>query len=100
MTPPWNPTHRKVRDERGTRQARKSRGCDCPQLFRLQFHQDSSYTSRIPSYGGWRFGSAVERRGFGCPLGSLRTAEGGKSGVNAVNHRHHLVGSIPKIWHW
>ena len=63
-------------------QAGKSRGCDCPQLFRLQLHKDSSYTSRVPGYGRWRFGSAVERRGFGCPLGSLRAAEGGKSGVN------------------
>ena len=31
--------------------------------------------------GCWGDGSAVERRGFGCPLRSLRTAEGGKSGV-------------------
>jgi hypothetical protein len=59
------------------------RGCHGPQLFRLQLHQDSSYTSHIASDGGWRHRSAVERRRFSGPLGSLRTAEGGKSGVNA-----------------
>jgi hypothetical protein len=32
--------------------------------------------------GRWRHGSALERSGFGDPLGSLRTAEGGKSGIN------------------
>ena len=30
----------------------------------------------------WRHKSAVERGRFGCPLGILRTAEGGKSGVS------------------
>jgi hypothetical protein len=63
-------------------QTRESCGCDGAQLFRLQLHQNSSYTSRVFGYGRWRFGSAVERRRFGSPLGSLRTAEGGKSGVN------------------
>ena len=29
----------------------------------------------------WRHGSAPERRGLGGPLGILRTAEGGKSGI-------------------
>jgi hypothetical protein len=54
--------------------------CHSPQLFRLQFHQDSSYTSHVPGDGGRRDRSAVERRGLSCPLGSLRAAEGGKSG--------------------
>ena len=34
--------------------------------------------------GHWRYGSALERRGLGCPLGVLRAAEGGKSGVGEV----------------
>ena len=34
--------------------------------------------------GRWRYGSALERRGLGCPLGILRAAEGGKSGVGEV----------------
>jgi hypothetical protein len=60
----------------------KPRSGDGPKLFCLQLHQDSSYTSHIPSDGCWRDGSAVERRGLGSPLGSLRTAEGGKSGMS------------------
>ena len=39
---------------------------------------------RFSGDGGWCYGSAVERRGLGCPLGSLRGAEGGKSGVNGL----------------
>ncbi|MGC2399029.1 MAG: hypothetical protein WA510_04580, partial [Acidobacteriaceae bacterium] len=31
----------------------KSCGGDSAKLFRLQLHQDSSYTSHVPSYGGW-----------------------------------------------
>ena len=38
-------------------------------------------TLRVPGDGRWRYRSSVERRGFGCPLGSLRTAEAGKSSV-------------------
>jgi hypothetical protein len=40
-------------------QTGKSRGCYCPQLFRLQFHQDSPYTSHVPSNGRWCDGSAL-----------------------------------------
>jgi len=53
-------------------------------LFRLQLHHDSSYTSHVSGNGRWRDGSAVERRGSGSSLGSLRAAEGGKSGVSTV----------------
>jgi hypothetical protein len=60
----------------------ESRDCHGSKLFRL--HQDSSYTSNIPGDGGWRNGSAVERRGLGYPLGSLRAAEGGKSGMTKI----------------
>jgi hypothetical protein len=49
-------------------------------LFCLQFHQDSPYTADESGNGGWRHRSAVERRGLGSSLGSLRAAEGGKSG--------------------
>ena len=63
-------------------QAGEPCGCHSPKLFRLQLHQDSSYTSHESSDGRWRHGSALERRGLGSPLGSLRAAEGGKSGVN------------------
>ena len=45
-------------------QARESRGYDRPELFRLQLHQDSSYTSHVPGYGRWRHRSAVECRRF------------------------------------
>ncbi len=61
----------------------------------LQLHQDSSYTSHVPGYGCWRDGSALERRGFGGPLGSLRATGGGNSGVNEVNATTHGVG-----WHY
>src|SRR6202522_2777374 len=60
------------------------------ELLLLQFHQDSSYTSHVPRHGRWRYRSAVERRGLGCPLGSLRAVEGGKRGVNesaCANHK-------------
>jgi hypothetical protein len=40
-------------------QARESRGGDCPQLFRLQLHQDSSYTSHVPGHGSGCDGSAL-----------------------------------------
>jgi hypothetical protein len=63
-------------------QAREPRGCDSPELFRLQLHQNPSYTPHESGNGRWRDRSAMERRRFGSPLGSLRTAEGGKSGVN------------------
>jgi hypothetical protein len=53
-----------------------------PKLFRLQLHQNPSYTSHESGNGRWRYRSAVEGRGLGCPLGSLRVSEGGKSGVN------------------
>ena len=39
--------------------------------FAYNFIQDSSYTARESGNGGWCHGSAVERRGSGCPLGSL-----------------------------
>ena len=51
--------------------AREPCRCYGPQLFCLQLHQDSSYTSHVSSDGRWRHRSAVERRGPGCPLGSL-----------------------------
>jgi hypothetical protein len=62
-------------------------------LFLLQFHQDSPYTSHVPGDGCWRGGSAAERGGFGSPLGSLRTAEGGESSIN-----HERV--APTYFHW
>ena len=52
------------------------------QLFRLQLHQDSSYTSHVPGDGRWRHRSFVERGGLGGPLGILRAAEGRKSRIN------------------
>jgi|HubBroStandDraft_6_1064221.scaffolds.fasta_scaffold112413_3 hypothetical protein len=52
------------------------------QLFRLQLHRDSSYTSHVPGEGRWRHGSFVERGGPGSPLGILRAAEGRKSRIN------------------
>ena len=72
--------------ERILAQARESRGPrpSIISLFRLQFHQDSSYTSHVPSDGCWRDGSAVERRRPSCPQGSLRATEGGKSGIGEV----------------
>ncbi len=60
----------------------------CAVVGYFEIHQDSSYTSHVPSHGRWRDGSAVERRGLGSPLGSIRTAEGGKSGANAENSSH------------
>ena len=54
-----------------------------PQVFCLQFHQVSSYTSHVSGDGRWRDGSTLERRGLGCPL-VLRAAEGGKSGVGEL----------------
>jgi len=62
-----------------------TRGCNGTQLFRLQLHQDSSYTSRVPGNGYWRDRSVVERRRFGSPLGSLRAAKGGRSSVMRQN---------------
>jgi hypothetical protein len=59
-------------------------GCHGPKLFRLQLYQDSSYTSHVPSNGGWRDGSALGSFGLGCPLGVIRTAEGGKSSVRHI----------------
>ena len=76
-------------------QTRESRGGYGTQLFRLQLHQNSSYTSRVASYGRWRHGSALERRGPCSPLGSLRTAEGGKSGVNDGPNNNRLLSSLP-----
>ena len=38
--------------------------------------------------GRWCYRPAVERRGFGSPLGSLRAAEGGKSSVDANSDTH------------
>ena len=35
-------------------EAREPCGCHGSQLFRLQFHQDSSYTSHVPGDGRWR----------------------------------------------
>jgi hypothetical protein len=58
-----------------------------PKLFRLQLHQNPSYTSHVPSNGRRRRRSALECRRFGSPLGILRTAEGGKSGVAAYDKR-------------
>jgi ATP-dependent DNA ligase len=40
-------------------QAAESRGCYCPELFHLQLHQNSSYTSRVASNGGWRHRSPL-----------------------------------------
>jgi hypothetical protein len=86
-----------------------------PQLFRLQFHQDSSYTSHVPGHGCWRDGSALERGRLGCSLGSLRATEGGKSSVNAKGKRNSSlsnngvfrlsrnVGNLaqnPALWHY
>jgi hypothetical protein len=65
-------------------QARKSCRCCCLELFRLQPHQDSSYTSHVSGHGRWRDGSTLERGGPCSPLGGLRVAEGGKSGVNEM----------------
>ncbi len=53
-------------------------GCDRPKLFRLQLHQNPSYTPHESSDGRWRNGSALERRGPCSPMGILRAAEGGK----------------------
>ena len=72
-------------------QARESCGCCCSQLFCLQLHQDSSYTADKPGYGRWRYGSAVERGRPSDPLGSLRTAEGGKSSMILV---YEIVGYL------
>lgn len=62
-------------------QTRKSCCCRGTELFRLQLHQDSSYTSHVSGHGRWRYRSALECRGFGYPLGVIRTAEVGKSGI-------------------
>ena len=51
------------------------------ELFRLQLHQDSSYTSRIVGYGSWRDRSTLGCGRLGYSLGSLGAAEGGKSGA-------------------
>lgn len=55
-----------------------------PQLFRLQFRQVSSYTSHVSGLVTGVTDRLLERRGLGCPLGVLRAAEGGKSGVGEV----------------
>jgi hypothetical protein len=55
-----------------------------PQLFRLQLHQVSSYTSHVSGLVTGVTDRLLERRGLGCPLGILRAAEGGKSGVGEV----------------
>ena len=54
------------------------------ELFRLQLHQDSSYTPHVSGHGRWRDGSTLERGGPCSPLGGLRVAENGKSGVNEM----------------
>ena len=64
-----------------------------PQLFRVQFHQDSPHAEDESGYGCWRDGSTLERREFGSPLGRLRAAEGGKSGVNPT---HRVIYEICK----
>jgi hypothetical protein len=46
-----------------------------------QFHQDSPHTEGVSGDGRWSRDAAVERGGFGCPLGILRTPKGGKSGI-------------------
>jgi hypothetical protein len=75
--------------ELGTEKVVGYLGCRChgSQLFRLEFHQDSSYTSHVPGYGRWRHRSALERGGFGYRPGSLRAAEGGQSDVNEINRQ-------------
>ena len=70
---------RYTRLSNGFSRNREPRGCHGPQLFLLQLHQDSPYTTHVPGNGCWRDGSAVERRRFSGPLGSLRAAEGGKT---------------------
>jgi hypothetical protein len=67
--------------ERVQSQARESCRRDRAQLFRLQFYQDSPYTSDESGHGRWRHRSPVERGGLGSPLASLRAAKGGKSGI-------------------
>jgi hypothetical protein len=64
-----------------SRKLRNHAAATAPKLFRLQLHQDSSYTSHQSGDGGRRYRSALERGGFGSPLGILRAAEGGKSSV-------------------
>jgi hypothetical protein len=61
----------------------QARGCAL-NYFRLQFRQVSSYTSHVSGLCHWHYGLAPERRGPSCPLGILRAAEGGKSGVGEV----------------
>jgi hypothetical protein len=73
--------------------------------FRLQFHQDSPYSSHVPGYGHWRYRSPVERRRFGRSLGSLRTAEGGKSGISETcisrSHGSYRSDTFRCLgWHW
>ena len=46
----------------------------------IKFHR----TLRMSPAWPLRYGSALERRGLGCPLGILRAAEGGKSSVGEV----------------
>jgi hypothetical protein len=57
--------------ERLFSQTGESRGCDCAKLLRVQLHQDSPHAADESSDGRWRRNTTVERRGFGCPLGSL-----------------------------
>jgi hypothetical protein len=67
-----------------SRKAGESCRCRCSELFRVQLHQDSSYTARVSSNGSRYHGSAVERGRFGNPLGRCRAAEGGKSGMMQI----------------
>jgi hypothetical protein len=55
------------------------------QLFGLQFHQNSSYTSRIQALA-LTHRSAVKSGRFGCPGGSLRKAEGRKARRKMKEH--------------
>jgi hypothetical protein len=44
-------------------EAREPRGSGRAELFRLQFHQNSSYTAHESSDGCWHYGSTVEHKG-------------------------------------
>ena len=67
------------------------------QLKQVQLPQNPSYTSLVSGNGRWRSRSAVERRGLGCPLGSLRAAEGGKSSVTKPTLNRFVCGAA-FIW--
>jgi len=49
----------------------ESCGCRCVELFRVQFHQDSPYSSHVPGDGCSRNRSALERGRPRSPLGIL-----------------------------